>query len=261
MTTQSAPERPRSLSQRMLVFAFGVTAYGLGVGTLLVLIAIMLGLRSFTGGPLGKLSLGPALGVDVALLVAFGLQHSVMARPSFKEKWTRIVPVEAERSAYLVATFLVLAPLILFWQPMPSVVWSVESPALRWLVIGLGLTGWAYLLIASFAIDHSHLFGLRQVYQALHDRPLTQSLRSAPHHDRDPNRHLVDADHDRGSSGVRTRRQHLHLCWRPLRGAHPAPRAGGGLPGILRASPLRRADVRGCASLQGALTILSITTP
>ena len=174
MTTQSAPERPLPLSQRMIVFAFGVTAYALGIGTLLALVAIMLGLRSFTGGPVGKLSLGPALGVDLALLVAFGLQHSVMARPSFKEKWTRIVPVAAERSAYLFATFLVLAPLILFWQPMPSIAWSVEMPVLRWLVTSFGLAGWGYLLVASFAIDHSHLFGLRQAYQALRSRPVTE---------------------------------------------------------------------------------------
>jgi protein-S-isoprenylcysteine O-methyltransferase Ste14 len=151
-----------------------VTAYALGVGTLLALASIMLGVLSFTGGPIGKLSLGPALALDLALLVAFGLQHSVMARPSFKARWTRVVPVAAERSTYLLATALVLVPLILFWQPMPSIVWSVEAAVLRWVLIGLALAGWAYLFVASFAIDHFQLFGLQQVYQALRNRPLTQ---------------------------------------------------------------------------------------
>jgi hypothetical protein len=39
----------------------------------------------------------PALAINVGLLLAFGLQHSIMARPTFKKWWTRFVP--APRSA------------------------------------------------------------------------------------------------------------------------------------------------------------------
>lgn len=160
---------------RAKIFLFGVLAYVAGVGVLLTLISIMLGLRSFTGEGIGKLSLGAALALDLALLVAFGVQHSVMARPSFKTRWTRIVPVAAERSVYLMATVFVLAPLILFWQPMPDVVWSAEPGPLRWALTACALAGWTYMLVASFAINHFELFGLQQVYQALQERPLTQS--------------------------------------------------------------------------------------
>lgn len=174
-TTRSVHRRSRSLAYRAAIFAFGVTAYALGVGALVALTSIVLGVLPFTGGPLGRLSLGAALALDLCLLVVFALQHSVMARASFKARWTRIVPVAAERSAYLLATALALLPLLLLWQPMPAVVWSVEAPALRWLLVGVALGGWAYLLAASFAINHFELFGLQQVYQALRDRPLTQS--------------------------------------------------------------------------------------
>ena len=163
------------MTYRAAIFALGVVAYALGVSVLVTLIAIMLGLRSFTGGGVGKLSLGAALALDLALIVAFGIQHSVMARPSFKARWTRIVPVAAERSVYLLATVFVLVPLILFWQPMPDVVWSAEPGPLRWALTACALAGWTYLLVASFAINHFELFGLQQVYQALQQRPLTQS--------------------------------------------------------------------------------------
>jgi len=176
MTTKPAiDERPRSLTYRVALAAFGVTAYVLGVGALVALILILLGVLPFTGGPLGKLRLDAALALDLSLLVAFALQHSVMARPSFKARWTRIVPVAAERSAYVLATALALLPLLLLWQSMPAVVWSVEARALRWLMIGAALAGWVYLLAASFAINHFELFGLQQVYQALRNRPLTQA--------------------------------------------------------------------------------------
>lgn len=168
-----SPRAP-SLTYRAAIFTFGVAAYALGVGALVGLILVLLGVLSFTGGPLGKLPLGLALSLDLVLLLVFALQHSVMARAGFKARWTRVVPAAAERSTFLLATALTLFPLLLFWQPMPELVWSVEAPVLRWLLLGIAVAGWVYLLAASFAINHFELFGLQQVYQTLRNRPLTQ---------------------------------------------------------------------------------------
>lgn len=172
-TTVTIQESSRPLIYRAAVFAYGVAAYVIGVGTLLALILIMLGVFHFTGGPLGQLGLGAGLALDLLLLVAFALQHSVMARPSFKARWTRIIPAAAERSTYVLATGLVLATLLVLWQPMPAIIWSVDAPILRWSLLAAALCGLAYLLAASFAINHFELLGLQQVYQALRGRPLT----------------------------------------------------------------------------------------
>ena len=174
-TTVTIQEPSRSPIYRVAVFAYGVAAYVIGVGALLATILIMLGVVHFTGGPLGALELGAGLALDFLLLVAFAIQHSVMARPSFKARWTRIIPAAAERSTYVLATGLVLAPLLALWQPMPEIVWSVEEPVLRWSMLGVALAGWVYLLAASFAINHFELFGLQQVWQALRGRPLTEA--------------------------------------------------------------------------------------
>lgn len=173
-TTFTTQEPPRSLIYRVAVFAYGVTAYAIGVAALLTLIAFMLGLLPFTGGPLGELGFGAGLALDGGLLFAFALQHSVMARQGFKERWMRLIPAAAERSTYLLATGLCLIPMLVLWQPMPHIVWSVQAPILRWSMLGVAVTGWAYLFAASFAINHFELFGLQQVYQALRGRPLTQ---------------------------------------------------------------------------------------
>lgn len=173
IATLTIAEPPRSLLYRLAVFTYGVAAYAIGVGALVALILIMLGVLPFMGGLVGRWGFGAGLGLDFLLLVAFALQHSVMARPIFKDRWTRIIPAAAERSTYVLATGLFLAPMLVLWQPMPAVVWSVEAPVLRWALIGVALAGWAYLLAASFAINHFELFGLQQVWQALRRRPVT----------------------------------------------------------------------------------------
>ncbi len=164
-----------SLIYRIAVFGYGVAAYAIGVTALLALILTMLGGLPFTGGPLRTLGFGGGLTLDVLLLLTFALQHSLMARPSFKARWTRLIPAAAERSTYVLATGLVLAPMLALWQPMPNVVWLIEAPILRWCVLGVALAGWAYLFAASFAINHFELFGLQQVYQTVRGHPLTEA--------------------------------------------------------------------------------------
>ncbi|MGL4314304.1 MAG: methanethiol S-methyltransferase, partial [Sphingomonas sp.] len=105
-----------------------------------------------------------AVAVDAALILLFGLQHSVMARQGFKRAWTRVVPPALERSIYVLATSLVLMALFGLWRPIPMVLWQVDGAAALalWAVAALG---WATVLLSTFLINHFDLFGLAQVYR------------------------------------------------------------------------------------------------
>jgi methanethiol S-methyltransferase len=117
--------------------------------------------------------------IDALLLGVFALQHSVMARPGFKARWTRVVPRHAERATYVVASTAALALTFWQWRPIPSVVWDLGWPPARVLLWTLFGVGWLWVLAMSFAIDHVDLFGLRQVarhLRGLADQPTAFAL-------------------------------------------------------------------------------------
>ncbi len=107
-----------------------------------------------------------AILIDVLLLGAFALQHSVMARPGFKRWWTTIVPPSCERSTYVLISSLLLILIFWQWRPVATTIWRVEGwPAA--ILTAIFWIGWLTALASSHMIDHFELFGLRQVFDAL----------------------------------------------------------------------------------------------
>jgi protein-S-isoprenylcysteine O-methyltransferase Ste14 len=105
--------------------------------------------------------------IDLLLLLLFAVQHTVMARPWFKRRWTRIVLGPAERASFVLAASLVLALLFWLWRPIGEMVWGLSGPGADalWAVYA---AGWATAVSSTFLISHFDLFGLRQAW--LHAR-------------------------------------------------------------------------------------------
>jgi protein-S-isoprenylcysteine O-methyltransferase Ste14 len=118
--------------------------------------------RSVDASPTA-LDTGMAAVLNAALLGVFAVQHSVMARKSFKVWWTQLVPRHIERSTYVLISSVILLGIFWFWAPMKTVVWSVSAPVLREVIWGVFALGWLVVLLSTFMIDHFDLFGLRQV--------------------------------------------------------------------------------------------------
>jgi len=150
--------------KRLIVLIYGLLCYAAFFGTFLYAIGFLANFgvpKSIDSGPAGPLAI--TLAIDLALLSIFALQHSVMARPAFKRWWTRIVPLPAERSTYVLASSAAMWLLFWGWQPIPGSVFTLADEtarAITWTVFGLGV---GLVLYATFLIDHFDLFGLRQV--------------------------------------------------------------------------------------------------
>ncbi|OBJ20275.1 methanethiol S-methyltransferase [Mycobacterium colombiense] len=160
--------------KRYLTVGYGAAAYLLFLAVFLYLVAFVGNFwvpRTVDHGV--SAPIGQAVLVNMLLLGLFGLQHSVMARPGFKARWTRVVPPSIERSTYVMLSNAVLVLLYWQWRTMPAVIWDVELPAGRlalWTLFGLG---WVIALASTFMINHFDLFGLRQVYLAARAEPYT----------------------------------------------------------------------------------------
>jgi len=161
---------------RFIGLLYGLVAYAIGLGAIVYAIGFVANLVVPKSIDIGGADLPwqQAVITNLALLAAFAIQHSVMARPGFKRWWTRLVPQPVERSTYVLAAGLALTLLFRYWEPIPAIVWSVEEPSLRTLLTAIYFAGYGVLVLSTFLIDHFNLFGLSQVFNALRGRATTE---------------------------------------------------------------------------------------
>ena len=157
---------------RFIGFVYGILSYIVFFITFLYAIGFVAGLvvpKTIDTGTIEPAT--QAIVIDLLLMTLFAIQHSVMARRSFKQWWTQYVPASIERSTYVLFASIVLLLLFWQWRPIPTPVWQILQPQLAMAVITLSFIGWLIVLTSTFLINHFELFGLHQVTSSLAGRP------------------------------------------------------------------------------------------
>ena len=153
---------------------YGAACYLMFLATFLYAIGFVSNLwvpRAMDSAP--NVPMAQALLINLALLLMFAVQHSVMARPFFKHWLCQWLPRYLERSTYVLASNLALILLFRFWEPMGGIIWRVEYLPGAAFLRTVSICGWLLVLLSTFMINHFDLFGLRQVWLNFRDRPYT----------------------------------------------------------------------------------------
>jgi methanethiol S-methyltransferase len=161
-------DRSRATPRTLLALGYAALAYALFLLASVCLVTFLGDVPGWRGVNDGTvLPVGRALAIDALLLLAFGVPHSVMARPGFKRWWTRFVPPVVERSTYVLVASLALLLVATAWRPIAGVVWSVDRDDARLLVRLVFWLGALLVVGSTFAISHTELFGLERPWARL----------------------------------------------------------------------------------------------
>ena len=153
--------------KRWILLLFGIASYLVFLATMAYAVGFFGNLfvsRTIDAAP--TIPIGEGMAVNVAILLAFALQHSGMARPGFKGWLSRHIPTVAQRSLYVLASSVAMIALMLLWQPIGWLVWSFDAAPAKPLILAVYFAGWLVMFSSTFLIDHWELFGLRQVWRA-----------------------------------------------------------------------------------------------
>ena len=167
----SSPIETRFGAGRWWICIYGLTCYTAGVTGLVALILLTLGTLPVTGGLLALRGDLSRTAFNLGLVAAFGVQHAAMASAGFKRWFRRALPATVERLTLTAMAGLLVVVLVWLWQPLPARLWHAETVVLRHALLGLCAAGWSYLLLATFAIDHFELFGVKQAWRYLTGKP------------------------------------------------------------------------------------------
>jgi len=143
----------------LLATAFAWTGALLFVGSLTYFLYAYSGPFGWTGAA-GRLA--TPVGIDVALFSLFALHHSLFARTGLKARVRRAFPAVLERSLYVWVASLAFLAVCWWWQPVPGVAYTLESPW-RWIGFAAQAAGIVLTLLGSKALDVFDLAGVRAV--------------------------------------------------------------------------------------------------
>lgn len=154
--------------------AFGVAGYLAALLSMVYLAGFLAnlyvpkGVDSAPTGPTGR-----AVAIDLGLLAAFGLAHSLLARKPVQRRLALIFPPALERSLYCLIAGVQIGLLCWGWQALPAPFWDVPAgwTALRTGLWGLQAAGWGVVIVALATLGSTHLFGLQQAASAARGVP------------------------------------------------------------------------------------------
>ena len=116
------------------------------------------------------------MALNLVLMVLFGLQHSLMARPAFKRVIVVLFPPELERSFYVLMSGFMLLLLAGLWVPTSPPLYDLRGGVWEWPLHLLALGGILVTGYAGMALGGLELLGVRALVQIAKGQPVGDQL-------------------------------------------------------------------------------------
>lgn len=97
---------------------------------------------------------------NLLLLLGFGVQQIVMARPWFKRGWRLLVPPALERSFYVMFTGIVLLMIAALWTPTDPPLYDLRHTTWEWPLHLLAALGLPVIALAAWGQGGLELIGV-----------------------------------------------------------------------------------------------------
>jgi methanethiol S-methyltransferase len=146
---------------------YGALSYTASLASLYVIFGWLGGpvpvpVRLDQDGPPGAMPLA----WNTAVMLGFGLYHSVYARSSVKVRMRRVIGRNLERATYNLLSAVLAVALCLLWRPLPAQLWTLPPAAAMSMPTVHGLL-WVVHLTSIVLMNHNDFFGLRQIGLAM----------------------------------------------------------------------------------------------
>ena len=171
--TAAGPNTKTNILLRGFAIAYALSAYCVGASALFWFFLAAVGLAPYSLSGIESDRILAGLCINFSLVFLFSLQHTVMARKSFKQKWTRIIPAHLERATFVLSAGMCMTLILWYWQPLPGVIWSFGNEYARLAVLSLAFVGVVYVIFTTLVANHFELLGLRQAWLYATGRPYT----------------------------------------------------------------------------------------
>lgn len=149
-------------------FLFAVFAYVVALTSL----AFFFWLIQFGMEQPNKIFAGAALIQNLLIFILFPLQHSILPRQAVKKFISRVLGEELERSFYVLTSGIVMWVALLNWQNFGPYIYRFEFRLVFDVIFYVALV---LIIAATFALNHSMMFGLKQGYAAWRRQRLPDS--------------------------------------------------------------------------------------
>ena len=105
--------------------------------------------------------------LNLALLLGFGLQHSLMARQPVKRVLARLMTEEMARSTYVMWSGFTLFALAALWSPMSPPIYNLHGTVWGWVLLAGPLAGGLIVVVTGLQMGGLELLGIGVVQRLL----------------------------------------------------------------------------------------------